>query len=191
MLVQRERDSILQSTADGGTARKSNYYVGGDAVQPMLQPKHNIESIQKIIKSLSKQQLIDILIELKKFIHTNPEGGKQMLIDNPALAQAVLQIQLLFGLVKSDDCVHIQPNIQHTQPTQFYNNMPLQPPSMPVQQQSLPIQQSGIDMLLAKLPPAEQKVLREVLKLSPEQIRMLPAHVQQQVQLITSQLQKR
>lgn len=173
-ILARDREAQL-SNADN--VKKSNYYVGGAAQQPVLQTRHNIDSIQKVIKSLSKQQLIDILVEMKKFIQSNPEGGKQMLLDNPVLAQALLQIQLLFGLVKTEDMVHIQPNVAHMAP--------------PPQPAAAAPPANNIDALLAKLPPAEQKVLREVLKLSPEQIRMLPAHVQAQVQLITAQLQKR
>jgi len=41
---------------------------------------------------------------------------------------------------------------------------------------------------LAALPPQQQQVLREVMKLSPDQIAKLPEHVQQQVQMLKNQL---
>jgi hypothetical protein len=38
-----------------------------------------VEHIAKLVKSLSKEQLLEILTEMKKFIHQNPEGAKQLL----------------------------------------------------------------------------------------------------------------
>ena len=64
--------------------------------------------ISKLVQSLTKPQLLDILSEMKKFSTQNPEGARQLLTDSPQVAQTLLQILILFGLVRPQDVASIQ-----------------------------------------------------------------------------------
>ena len=122
-------------------------------------------AVARVVRGLSRQQRVDVLTEMKKFAALNPEGARQLLIDSPAVAAALLQIQLLFRIVTADALGNLR--------------------ALP---QAPPRGDAAIEEMLSKLPPAEQSILREVLQLSPAQLAALPPHVQEQVRLITQQL---
>ena len=64
--------------------------------------------IGKLVNSLTKPQLLEILSEMKKFSSANPDGARQLLFDSPQVAQTLLHIMILFGLVRPGDVANIQ-----------------------------------------------------------------------------------
>ena len=73
-----------------------------DKKQISSKPKPTDE-VQRIVESLSVSEKKEILKQMRKLIDQNEEGAKQILLDNPQLAQALLFIQIEFNLVNSSD----------------------------------------------------------------------------------------
>lgn len=198
------------------------------------------------MNSLTKEQLLEILSEMKKFSSQNPEGAKQLLSDSPQVAQTLLHILILFGLVRPGDVQNIQtmqrpapgslPHVQlpsmqqqqtgamapvtaplpvaaaaaaYPQPplpyAQVQPGMHLQAPPMPLppMQPLPPMPLAPLPLPPLQAPPAvavqapaapaftEQDtfMLREIMKLSPEQIQQLPQEVQDKIRLLQQQLE--
>jgi len=237
---RRDRDKDPSSSTSSSS-------IGANVQNRSVPP--GLEIIVKLVDSLSKQQLIEILTEMKKFIHQNPDGARQLLMDSPQVAQTLLRILLLFNLVRQSDIQVVAqrgssslsemkrppptssadprmqppmplaqsrvappvpglgrgqafPSTPGPQPMSLSSDVPRQGP-MPGMRPMVPtgsappiappavVPSAGLSQLqqqLAHLPPQQQAVLREVIKLSPDQIALLPSHVQQQVYQLKSQL---
>jgi hypothetical protein len=164
---------------------------------------------------LTKQQLLEILSEMKKFSTQNPEGARQLLHDSPQVAQTLLHILILFGLVRPGDVAAIQtmqrPVAGAPAPAApIAAPAPVAPvPAVPAAGMYPPPQTAGAyapppSVAVAAPPPApapavvpasavftEQDtfMLREIMKLSPEQVRQLPQEVQDKIRLLQQQMQ--
>ncbi|XP_052179576.1 cleavage stimulating factor 64-like [Diospyros lotus] len=79
---------------------------------------------------MSKNQLYEIMSQMKTLIDQNPDQARQILVQNPALTKALFQAQIMLGMVKPPQAV---PNIQPTASQ-------LQPPTESLQ----PVQQAHI-----------------------------------------------
>ena len=278
----KSNNSSSSSTSSSSSSSPLSF-VGSSAVpNPFLSPSpslpYNPSDITSLLRTLSRDQLLEILTEMKRFCSSNPEGAKQLLLDTPQLAHALLQIELLFGLVSVDEAKRME---LERRPIGMPSHAPLPPPSLPpitsggalppppppASYASLPLPVplpysspapmslppppppsshhtgmshaypppphatppplshthipppplasaptasshispfasipsfSGPHPILppgapepeffTKLPPQEQQVLRELLRLSPDQIKQMPMHVQQQVYSILQQM---
>jgi hypothetical protein len=192
--------------------------VGSQAptVQPGAQP-YGTDTIAKLVTSLTKPQLLEILSEMKKFSSANPEGAKQLLFDSPQVAQTLLHIMIMFGLVRPQDVAMIQ---THTRPTagdapkvglpqQQHAPVPAaqQPSFAPPPQASYAPQNvyaQPPSVAAMPLPPVPQPVaapaaaalteqdafmLQTIRELAPEQIQQLPQEVQDKIRLLQQQLE--
>ena len=180
--------------------RMPRYTVGSTPLNPIITPihmqkPHTIESISQTVRGMQRHQLIEILVEMKKFAASNPQGARQLLIDTPAVAQALLQIQMMFNLIRVEDLQRGHLARPQPQPQPQQRVPPLQPAATTAPSAApapaattRPRAPVNLDTILAKLPPAEQAVLREVMKLSPEQLAKMPPHVQQQINGVRAQL---
>jgi cleavage stimulation factor subunit 2 len=74
---------------------------GGPAASAPTQM--GVDDITKFVREMPTDQRLEILREMKQFVQRKPDAAKKLLIDNPQLAQAVLQIQVQYGLVKASD----------------------------------------------------------------------------------------
>jgi len=105
---------------------------------------------------MTRAQLIEVLSEMKRFVVQNPKAARQFLVESPQMAQSILQIQVLFGLVRPQDIQSLQllkppePSPPEPQglnpPLSVPLGTPLGPPLPPVtslpsftQQPSLPV----------------------------------------------------
>jgi multidrug efflux pump subunit AcrA (membrane-fusion protein) len=194
---------------------------------------------------------------MKKFIQNSPDGAKQLLTDSPQVAQTLLQILCLYGLVRPADIQamhsrgegdpHQGPahGLAHAAPHAQQQQLMIQQQQAAAaqaqqaqqqaaaaqqqqqaqaaaqaqaeqqrlalidqqrQQQQLAIEQqqrlaqqqrmhqahampqAPIQNVAAALPPEQQALLQQVLKLSPEQIRSLPPTAQQQIKELQAQM---
>ncbi len=207
---------------------------------PPAAAAYGTDTVLKLVQSLTKNQLLEILSEMKKFAHANPEGARQLLFDSPQVAQTLLHILILFGLVRPADVQAIQttarpvagtapplalphtqqqqqqqqqqlplpPQQAYAQPAQAMYGAPLPPPSS-----SLPYPPPPPVGLAPPPPPVstaaaaaaaaaggggggapafteqDMFMLREISKLSAEQIQQLPGEVQQKIALLKQQLE--
>ncbi|XWS48296.1 hypothetical protein CRYUN_Cryun13aG0063000 [Craigia yunnanensis] len=68
------------------------------------------EGLPANIAGMSKNQLYDIMSQMKTLLEQNQRQGKQILIQNPLLTKALFQAQIMLGMVKPPQvCPTIQP----------------------------------------------------------------------------------
>lgn len=81
------------------------------------------------IAGMSKNQLYDIMSQMKTLIEQNQQQAKQILIQNPLLTKALFQAQIMLGMVRPPQVPSIQPSAsQHSQPsTQATQQSNIQP----------------------------------------------------------------
>uniref|UniRef100_A0A182PLH7 RRM domain-containing protein n=1 Tax=Anopheles epiroticus TaxID=199890 RepID=A0A182PLH7_9DIPT len=59
------------------------------------QPQHAPEVITKHVSSLPPERLHELMLQTKQLVQTNPFEARHMLVQNPQLAYALLQVQVL------------------------------------------------------------------------------------------------
>ncbi|XP_058087796.1 cleavage stimulating factor 64 [Magnolia sinica] len=98
------------------------------------------EGFTSQLAGMSKNQLYDVMSQMKTLIEQNQQQAKQILVENPLLTKALFQAQIMLGMVQPPQ---VMPNIQQT-----LSQQPQQP-AQPGQQlnvqaaQSLPVQASS------------------------------------------------
>merc|ERR1719245_2823069 len=65
--------------------------------------RKSVSEITRVVSSFSTSEKREILSQMKVLIEQNEKGAKEILLDNPQLAQALLLIQMEFNLVKVQD----------------------------------------------------------------------------------------
>uniref|UniRef100_A0A182NCV5 RRM domain-containing protein n=1 Tax=Anopheles dirus TaxID=7168 RepID=A0A182NCV5_9DIPT len=89
-------------------------------------PQHAPEVITKHVSSLPPERLHEMMIQMKLLVQTNPFEARQMLMQNPQLAYALLQVQVL---TKAIDPAAAYSFLYKTQSTHNFNDgfQPIQP----------------------------------------------------------------
>jgi len=67
----------------------------GEAVEPEKAP----EAISKAVASLPPEQMFELMKQMKMCIQNNPQEARNMLLQNPQLAYALLQAQVVMRIV--------------------------------------------------------------------------------------------
>jgi cleavage stimulation factor subunit 2 len=73
----------------------------------------SVEIISSLVHGLSKPQQIELLTEMKKFVTTTPDAARQLLTDNPQVAQVVLQLLVLYGKVQVAEIQALHVNVRN------------------------------------------------------------------------------
>lgn len=95
------------------------------------------EGLSANLAGMSKNQLYDIMSQMKNLIEQNQQQARQILIQNPMLTKALFQAQIMLGMVQSPQAVpKVQPvapqiNQQSVQPAQKPSVQPA--PILPAQ----------------------------------------------------------
>ncbi|XP_074505535.1 cleavage stimulation factor subunit 2 isoform X1 [Sebastes fasciatus] len=125
----------LKSLGTGAPIIESPY---GDTIQPQEAP----ESISRAVASLPPEQMFELMKQMKLCVQNSPQEARNMLLQNPQLAYALLQAQVVMRIVDPEIALKMlhrqtpaQPLIPSTQvggapPV----NPPPAPPSVPVSQ---------------------------------------------------------
>ena len=90
----------LLAQAVTGKADDSPY---GDAVEPAEAP----EEISKAVASLPPEQMFELMRQMKACIKNNPAEARTMLLQNPQLAYALLQAQVVMKIVDPKAAVEL------------------------------------------------------------------------------------
>ncbi|KAI9088121.1 hypothetical protein K1719_030098 [Acacia pycnantha] len=83
------------------------------------------------LAGMSKNQLYDIMSQMKNLIEQNQQQARQILIQNPMLTKALFQAQIMLGMVQPPPAVpKIQPTVSQSsqQPVQLTQQPNIQPP---------------------------------------------------------------
>ncbi|XP_036625279.1 cleavage stimulation factor subunit 2-like [Trichosurus vulpecula] len=123
----------LKSLGTGAPIIESPY---GDPISPEDAP----ESISRAVASLPPEQMFELMKQMKLCVQNSPQEARNMLLQNPQLAYALLQAQVVMRIVDPEIALilHRQANI----PSLIQGNpQPSQGPSAPVNQPSTPASQ--------------------------------------------------
>jgi len=65
------------------------------------------DQVSQIVKGLDQHTKVDILHEMKRLIQTKEQGARDLLMENPQLAQALLIMQLDFEMCSKQELVKV------------------------------------------------------------------------------------
>ncbi|XP_032383752.1 cleavage stimulation factor subunit 2 isoform X1 [Etheostoma spectabile] len=125
----------LKSLGTGAPIIESPY---GDTIQPQEAP----ESISRAVASLPPEQMFELMKQMKLCVQNSPQEARNMLLQNPQLAYALLQAQVVMRIVDPEialKMLHRQTPVQPLIPSGQAGgapplNPPPAPPSAPVSQ---------------------------------------------------------
>uniref|UniRef100_A0A0R3QCJ5 RRM domain-containing protein n=1 Tax=Brugia timori TaxID=42155 RepID=A0A0R3QCJ5_9BILA len=102
------------------------------------------EAISRSVASLPPEQMFELMKQMKQCVHNNPNEAKNLLMNNPQLAYALLQAQVVMRIIDPQVAIAMlhretpaisQPFHQHQQqqtfPGQSYTSAPVPMPSVP------------------------------------------------------------
>ncbi|PPR94794.1 hypothetical protein GOBAR_AA25886 [Gossypium barbadense] len=137
------------------------------------QPVPTSDPLTLHLARMSRNQLNEIMSELKKMATQNKELARELLLSKPQLLKAIFQAQIMLGMVTPQ--VLQMPNIRQ----------PLgQPAQIPLQDGQHIDCQMNTNPVIWKpqlAPDVESVLLQQVLNLTPEQLSSLPPEQRQQV----------
>lgn len=164
----------------GGEAGGLTEEVPMESVEDTFAQKNPIgsDALGDVVASMKDEEKVEVLSQMKILATQNPEGCREVLLRNPQLAQALLFMQLGFGLIKPSDI----PNLT--------SKIPERPMTDQKPQQSSRESGSSISAALAamNLPPEQAAQLEKLLRLAPEQLSMLPPEHQEQVRRLQAKI---
>ncbi|GJP79527.1 hypothetical protein CLOP_g9752 [Closterium sp. NIES-67] len=95
--VTRKGDMAMQGGGGDGAAA-----AGADSADPLTNQ----------LAGMSKQQLYDLLAQMKVLIQTNRSQARAILVENPQLAKGLFQAQVMLGMVKATSASAPEPGPQ-------------------------------------------------------------------------------
>merc|ERR1712228_1022047 len=75
--------------------------------------RKSVDEITRVVSTFSTSDKREILSQMKVLIEQNENGAKEILLENPQLAQALLLIQMEFNLVKVQDIHALTQNVSN------------------------------------------------------------------------------
>ncbi|XP_038145479.1 cleavage stimulation factor subunit 2 isoform X2 [Cyprinodon tularosa] len=125
----------LKSLGTGAPIIESPY---GDSVSPEEAP----ESISRAVASLPPEQMFELMKQMKLCVQNSPQEARNMLLQNPQLAYALLQAQVVMRIVDPEialKMLHRQTAVQPLVPSAPVGAAPpVNPPAQPNVQVSQP-----------------------------------------------------
>lgn len=104
-----EMQQLMTGAAAAAAAAEAQESPYGEAVEPEKAP----ESISRAVASLPPEQMFELMKQMKSCIENNPHEARKMLHQNPQLAYALLQAQVVMRIVDPDLAVTM---LHKTQP---------------------------------------------------------------------------
>ncbi|XP_075040744.1 cleavage stimulation factor subunit 2 isoform X2 [Mixophyes fleayi] len=121
----------LKSLGTGAPVIESPY---GDPVSPEDAP----ESISRAVASLPPEQMFELMKQMKLCVQNSPQEARNMLLQNPQLAYALLQAQVVMRIVDPEIAVKILHRPTIVPPVIPGNQQPVQGPNVTLNQQNAP-----------------------------------------------------
>ncbi|XP_046876599.1 cleavage stimulation factor subunit 2 isoform X2 [Hypomesus transpacificus] len=127
----------LKSLGTGAPIIESPY---GDNIQPDEAP----ESISRAVASLPPEQMFELMKQMKLCVQNSPQEARNMLLQNPQLAFALLQAQVVMRIVDPEIALKMLHRQTPVQPliTSSSQGGGGPPPNQPPPQPNAPISQS-------------------------------------------------
>ncbi|XP_004611709.1 cleavage stimulation factor subunit 2 isoform X5 [Sorex araneus] len=131
----------LKSLGTGAPVIESPY---GESINPEDAP----ESISKAVASLPPEQMFELMKQMKLCVQNSPQEARNMLLQNPQLAYALLQAQVVMRIVDPEialKILHRQTNIPTLiagNPQAVHNAGPVSGANVPMNQQNSQVSQA-------------------------------------------------
>ncbi|XP_066571147.1 cleavage stimulation factor subunit 2 isoform X2 [Amia ocellicauda] len=125
----------LKSLGTGAPVIESPY---GDPCQPEEAP----ESISRAVASLPPEQMFELMKQMKLCVQNSPQEARNMLLQNPQLAYALLQAQVVMRIVDPEialKMLHRQTTVQPLIPGNQAASGPIS--NQPLSQANIPVSQ--------------------------------------------------
>ncbi|KAJ3393016.1 hypothetical protein HDU84_002956 [Entophlyctis sp. JEL0112] len=140
--------------------------------KPVIATGSSVDAISKALETIPSAQLLEAMAQLKLLAHTAPDQVKTILTSNPQLAYAIFQAMVAMNAIDHGVMVRMGLAPPMQQPAV---NTGVLPVSLPQFQSVAPIMQPPVQVQPAFDQQAEQqKLLMQVLSMTPEQIQALP-----------------
>ncbi|XP_013139469.1 PREDICTED: cleavage stimulation factor subunit 2 tau variant [Papilio polytes] len=114
----------------------------GDAIEPEKAP----EAISKAVATLPPEQMFELMKQMKLCVQNNPAEARNMLLQNPQLAYALLQAQVIMRIVDPVTAVSmlhpsnpVPPVLQPDKPPMPNNYIPSNQQQVPPQMMNNPV----------------------------------------------------
>jgi cleavage stimulation factor subunit 2 len=199
----------------GGAARPPDYVPMGSAANAVGGAVGSEAQISAQLEGMSHEQLWSLIANMKEQIEQTPEQARQILEANPQLAYALLQAQVMLGMVKPEQLMGALAQAQQQQQQQAQPQPVLQQPPIAAQPIAMapvvapllpdPIMQPAMYGGFGGMPtmapppthfvpvptiaPEQAELLRQVAALTAAQIAILPDDQRAKVLEIRRQLQ--
>ncbi|KAM5146618.1 cleavage stimulation factor subunit 2 isoform 2-T2 [Mantella aurantiaca] len=121
----------LKSLGTGAPIIESPY---GDPISPEDAP----ESISRAVASLPPEQMFELMKQMKLCVQNSPQEARNMLLQNPQLAYALLQAQVVMRIVDPEIAMKILHRPAAVPPMMPGGQQPVQGPPMPLNPQNVP-----------------------------------------------------
>ncbi|XP_072287601.1 cleavage stimulation factor subunit 2 isoform X4 [Pyxicephalus adspersus] len=121
----------LKSLGTGAPIIESPY---GDPVSPEDAP----ESISRAVASLPPEQMFELMKQMKLCVQNSPQEARNMLLQNPQLAYALLQAQVVMRIVDPEIAMKILHRPAVVQPIIPGSQQPVQGPAVNLSQPNVP-----------------------------------------------------
>ncbi|XP_018589216.1 cleavage stimulation factor subunit 2 isoform X2 [Scleropages formosus] len=132
----------LKSLGTGAPVIESPY---GDSCQPEEAP----EAISRAVASLPPEQMFELMKQMKLCVQNSPQEARNMLLQNPQLAYALLQAQVVMRIVDPEialKMLHRQTQVQPLVSSSQAGPGPVPVPGQPLPQPAVPQPQPMVGM---------------------------------------------
>jgi len=155
-------------------------------------PKDAPEAISKAVASLPPEQMFELMKEMKESIQNNPHEARNILLQNPQLAYALLQAMVVMRIVDPEVAMKmlhrqapVQPLVSSTTTRTTQNKQRLDAHVSKISKKPSAMDTSGSN----DQPDQEKaRLIMQVMNLTPEQIAMLPMDQRKSILELRQQL---
>ncbi|EPQ13765.1 Cleavage stimulation factor subunit 2 tau variant [Myotis brandtii] len=168
----------------------------GDPIDPEDAP----ESITRAVASLPPEQMLELMKQMKLCVQNSHQEARNMLLQNPQLAYALLQAQVVMRIMDPEIALKILHRKIHVTPLIPGKSQPVSGPVAGMQGTGVQGaskqsggQPSSFSPGQSQVTPQDQEkaaLIMQVLQLTADQIAMLPPEQRQSILILKEQIQK-
>lgn len=164
----------------------------GSYGEPVV-PKDAPEAISKAVASLPPEQMFELMKEMKESIQNNPHEARNILLQNPQLAYALLQAMVVMRIVDPEvamKMLHRQAPVQPLVSSASSRTQNKQRLDDHVSKMSSRHKPQAMDTSSSSAQPDQEKarLIMQVMNLTTEQIAMLPMDQRKSILELRQQL---
>uniref|UniRef100_T1J374 RRM domain-containing protein n=1 Tax=Strigamia maritima TaxID=126957 RepID=T1J374_STRMM len=112
-------NEVTKNGIENGLPSSTDSSVQGSPCEAeVVDPAKARERISNVVASLSPEKMFELMKEMKRLTEDHPDKAREMLIANPQFAYALLQIQVVMGVVEPQDAMSMLCTENNVEPVQ-------------------------------------------------------------------------